>query len=144
MSYLTRASAVALSVVGIILVLGMSQATGHVVTQHQVARYSTAAFKHRASSKHQHHHRHHRFALPRDYAAWSKVAGCEESGWNTPGGDYPDSLGIDLANYQAYGTPQAPGTPTLRQRAAQIRVADRLIHSLGIGIPDQNGCDGGW
>jgi hypothetical protein len=145
MSYLYRASAVALSVVGIVVILGMSQATGHVVTQHQTARYATAAFKHRVSSKRHHHHRHHRFVLPRDYAAWSKVAGCEESGWHVAGGEYPDSLGINVTNYEAFhGTPQAPGTPTLKQRVMQIRVADRLIRSYGIAIPDQNGCDGGW
>lgn len=164
MSYLNRASAVALSVAGIVAILGMSQAAGHVVKQHQVSvtRYSDAAFKtatstpaptthtgnarqRRQSSHHHRKHRNHRFGLPRDYAAWSKVAECEESGWHTPGGDYPDSVGIDISNYEEFGgTPQPPGTPTIRQRVLQIQVADRMIRSYGIAVPDQNGCDGGW
>ncbi len=152
----------ALSVAGVVAVLGMSQAAGHAATQHQITvpTYADAAFKtaattpvhtthahdarrHRLSS-HRRHHR-HRLALPRDYAAWSKVAGCEESGWHTPGGEYPDSIGININNYEAFGgTPQPAGTATIRQRALQIQVADRMIRSYGIAVPDQNGCDGGW
>lgn len=164
MSYLNRASAVALSAAGIAAILGMSQAAGHVVTQHRVTvtRYSEAAFKtatstpalithtgsarrHRLSSHHHRKRHNHHLGLPRDYAAWSKVADCEESGWYTPGGEYPDSVGINITNYEAFGgTPQPAGTPTIRQRVLQIEVADRLIRSYGIAVPDQSGCGGGW
>jgi hypothetical protein len=94
-----------------------------------------------------HNLRHHRdgLTLPPDYAAWSKVAECEESGWHTPGGEYPDSIGINATNYEAFGgTPQPAGTPTMQQRVLQIQVADRLIRHYGAAIPDQNGCGGGW
>ena len=62
-----------------------------------------------------------------------------------PGGEYPDSVGININNYEAFGgRPQSAGTPTIRQRVLQIQVADRLIRSYGIAVPDQNGCGGGW
>lgn len=74
-------------------------------------------------------------ALPADYAAWTRVAVCEEGGWiGASGPAYPNSLGITAANWYAYGggSDYSP--------AAQIAVADRLIADTGMSIPDQNGC----
>jgi len=67
-------------------------------------------------------------------AAWGKVASCESGGWVVLGSAYPDSLGITAQNWANYG-----GTGDTSP-AAQIAVADRMIASLGIGIPDQGGC----
>lgn len=79
--------------------------------------------------------------LPHDYAAWSRVARCESGGWRVLGSAYPDSLGIDRANYLAFGgIPIKPGWVPLRQRLIEIRVADRLIRHYRIGVPDQYGC----
>jgi len=74
-------------------------------------------------------------SLPGDYAAWTRVADCEEGGWvGSSGAAYPDSLGIDAANWYANGG----GSDT--SPAAQIAVANHLVESIGMGIPDQNGC----
>jgi Transglycosylase-like domain len=72
--------------------------------------------------------------LPADYAEWSRVASCESGGWVVLGSAYPDSLGITAQNWANYG-----GTGDTSP-AAQIAVADRMIASLGIGIPDQGEC----
>lgn len=74
------------------------------------------------------------------YAAWTKVAVCEEGGWvGSAGYNYPDSLGINRTNWFHYGG----GSDV--SPAAQIAVADRMVADLGISIPDQNGCQpGGW
>lgn len=79
-------------------------------------------------------------SYPSDYAAWSKVANCEEGGWvGYAGYNYPDSLGIDRANWFQFGG----GSDV--SPAAEIIVADRLIAYYHAGIPDQNGCQpGGW
>lgn len=70
--------------------------------------------------------------------AWTKVAICEEGGWvGASGPNYPDSLGITAANWYANGG----GSDT--SPSAQIAVAERLRASIGIAIPDQNGC-GAW
>ena len=66
------------------------------------------------------------------YAAWTKVAVCEEGGWiGSSGSAYPDSLGITAQNWYANGggSDMSP--------AAQIAVAMRVS---GGWIPDQNGC----
>ncbi|HET7320163.1 MAG TPA: hypothetical protein VFI84_01085 [Candidatus Saccharimonadales bacterium] len=88
---------------------------------------------------------HHHVAQTTDsyrylYNAWSKVAVCEEGGWvGSSGYNFPNSLGITRANWFANGG----GSDV--SPAAQITVAERMIHRLGIGIPDQNGCQpGGW
>lgn len=79
--------------------------------------------------------------LPRDYAAWTRVADCESGGWRVLGSAYPDSLGITRANYVAFGgRPLRPGMVSLRMRVREIRVADRLVAHYHIGIPDQGGC----
>lgn len=68
---------------------------------------------------------------PAEYAAWTKVAVCEEGGWiGYAGPAYPDSLGINAANWIAYG-----GTSDLSP-SAQIIVAERIQSNP----PDQNGC----
>ena len=74
------------------------------------------------------------------YAEWTKVAVCEEGGWvGSSGSAFPNSLGITSANWYANGG----GSDV--SPAAQIKVAERMIHSLGISTPDQNGCQaGGW
>lgn len=83
------------------------------------------------------HPRHLR--LPRDYAAWTRVAICEE-GLYAPGGFYPDALGINATNYKAFSGHPDYGRLTLSQRIAEIKVADRLIRYYGAAIPDQHGC----
>jgi hypothetical protein len=70
------------------------------------------------------------------YAEWSRVADCEEGGWiGYASPDYPDSLGINAANWYANGG----GSDV--SPAAQIAVAQR-IEGTGY-VPDQNGC-GSW
>lgn len=87
---------------------------------------------------------HPRIKLPADYAAWSRVAVCEEGGWYAPGGNYVDALGIDDTNwYGAGGRPQY-GRLSLAQRVYEIRIADRFIHKYGIGIPDSGGSCAAW
>lgn len=59
------------------------------------------------------------------------MAVCEEGGWGHYGfPNYPDSLGIDAANWYAYG-----GGSDLSP-AAQIAVASRIQPYP----PDQHGC----
>lgn len=74
------------------------------------------------------------------YAAWSKVAWCEEGGtaaykadgpWFYSGSVYPDSLGISKAAWLEYG-----GGSDVSE-AAQIAVAQRLVTTLHAPIPDQ-------
>jgi hypothetical protein len=80
--------------------------------------------------------------MPADYGAWSQVAECESGGWQVLGYAYPDSLGIDRANWLAFGgKPMAPGMVGPAGRVAEIRVADRLIAQYHAAIPDQNGCE---
>ena len=70
---------------------------------------------------------------PEQYAEWTKVAICEEGGWiGYAGPNYPDSLGIDAANWYANGggSDLAPD--------AQILVAER-IEGYGY-VPDQSVC----
>lgn len=70
------------------------------------------------------------------YAEWTRVAVCEEGGWRGyVSYDYPDSLGIDRANWIAYGG-GAGISP-----ADQVAVAERLATALGIGVPDQSSCE---
>jgi hypothetical protein len=85
-----------------------------------------------------------RHRLPRDYQAWSRVANCESGGWQVLGYAYPDSLGISRSNYLRFGgTPIPPGPVSRRERIKEIQVANRLLASYGVGIPDQVGC-GAW
>jgi hypothetical protein len=65
------------------------------------------------------------------------VALCEEGGWvGASGSAYPDSLGIDAANWYANGG----GDDT--SPAAQVAVAERLEASAGTPgyVPDQGYC----
>jgi len=67
------------------------------------------------------------------YAAWSRVADCEEGGWiGYASPQFPDSLGINSANWYANGG----GSDV--SPAAQIAVAQR-IEGTGY-VPDQDGC----
>ena len=72
------------------------------------------------------------------YAAWTRVAICEEGGWiGYASPAFPNSLGIRAVNWydNGGGSDVSPG--------AQIAVAMRLLG--GASIPDQNGCQpGGW
>jgi len=71
------------------------------------------------------------------YAAWTRVATCEEGGWvGSSGSAFPDSLGINAGNWYEYGG----GSDT--SPAAQIAVAQRLVASRGMAgwVPDQHGC----
>ena len=72
---------------------------------------------------------------PELLAAWTRVATCENGGWNPPLGPvYPNSLGINSTNWAQFG-----GTSDLSVDA-QIAVAERFRAYYHIGIPDQNGC----
>jgi hypothetical protein len=90
----------------------------------------------------------HRIKLPRDYAAWTRVADCESAGkWQVLGTAYPDPVGITPANWAlVHGKPIPPGPVPLAERVVVIRVADRLIAWLrthghpGYPIPDRYGC----
>jgi hypothetical protein len=82
----------------------------------------------------------HKSKFPSDYAAWSRVAHCEEGGWSAPGGFYPDALGINATNYRAFGGHPDHGRLSVAQRIAEIKVADRLIHHYGVSVPDQGYC----
>lgn len=71
------------------------------------------------------------------YAEWSRVATCEEGGWiGYAGPAYPDSLGINAANWAHYGggTDMSP--------ANQIRVAQDIEAAAGTPgyVPDQGYC----
>jgi hypothetical protein len=82
--------------------------------------------------------------MPADYSAWSRVASCESGGWRVLGYAYPDSLGIDRANWLAFGgTPLPPGSVPAAGKVAEIRVADRLAARYHVPIPDRYGC-GAW
>lgn len=85
-------------------------------------------------------HPRHRVRLPKDYAAWSRVARCEEGGWYAPGGFYPDALGVNATNYRAFGGSPDHGHLSLTQQIVEIRVADRLIHHYHVSIPDAYSC----
>jgi hypothetical protein len=83
--------------------------------------------------------------LPHDYAAWTRVARCESGGWQVLGAAYPDPVGIDATNYQAFGGRPLPvGPVSLVNRVAVIRVADRFRHKYKIAIPDQTGPCVSW
>jgi hypothetical protein len=72
------------------------------------------------------------------------VASCESGGWRVLGSAYPDSLGIDRANWLAFGgAPLEPGSVSRAGEVAEIRVADRLTARYHVSIPDQGGC-GPW
>lgn len=87
------------------------------------------------------HPRHrHQLKLPSDYAAWSRVATCEEGGWYAPGGKYPDALGIAAGNYAQFGGRPDYGHLSMGARVREIKVADRLIRYYHVGVPDQWGC----
>ena len=73
------------------------------------------------------------------YLAWSRVAYCEEGGWiGAAGSAFPDSLGVDAANWWENGG----GDDTSPD--AQILVAEALINRLQAAVPDQDGCAGSW
>lgn len=101
-----------------------------------------------ARPRHPKHHPGHKLVLPPDYAAWTRVANCEEGGvipgvvWYNPAtSTYPDALGIQAGSYYQFGgKPQPWGPVSLANRIAEIKVADRLIAAYHIGIPDQTGC----
>jgi hypothetical protein len=147
MSYLNKVGAVALAVSGLIMVSPVVHVRRDVLVS-GYSHFSRVSFiTESVGSRNYRARKHHRVRLPRDYQAWSKVAVCEEGGWivHDGAGNYPDSLGIDRANYVAFGgKPQPTGVPNRKERVEQIKVADRLIRHYGIGIPDQNGCDGSW
>ena len=75
------------------------------------------------------------------YAAWSRVAVCEEGGWiGYAGPSYPDSLGISAAAWSTYGggSDESP--------ADQIRVAQAIEAAAGTPgyVPDQSGFCASW
>ncbi|MGH2873260.1 MAG: hypothetical protein ACRDL5_12460 [Solirubrobacteraceae bacterium] len=108
---------------------------------HRSERHRPLVRQHRMTP-HQRVPRHPRVQpLPADYGAWSRVASCESGGWQVLGYAYPDSLGIDRANWLAFGgTPLPPGGVSRAAESAEIRVADRLTAHYHVAIPDQYGC----
>jgi hypothetical protein len=92
-----------------------------------------------------------RTKLPADYTAWSRVAMCESNAhWQIFGVLYPDPLGIDAANWTAYGggLPEMPtASASMPERVHAIHVGDRLLRTIEgrhYRIPDQDGCEGSW
>jgi hypothetical protein len=79
---------------------------------------------------------------PEEFAAWSKVNICEESGnWHVRGSKYSGGLGISNENWTAYHKPGYPESAADATPAEQIVVAERIQKNP----PDQHGCDpGGW
>ncbi len=72
-----------------------------------------------------------------EYAQWSKVNICEESGnWHTPDG----GLGILPVNWVYYGGYKYSRNEALATPDEQIVIARRIQPNP----PDQNGCDGPW
>ncbi|MDE2104776.1 MAG: hypothetical protein KGL39_46495 [Patescibacteria group bacterium] len=83
--------------------------------------------------------------MPRDYAAWSHVASCESGGWQVLGAAYPDPVGITAHNWAWIGAEPLPAGPlSMAQRLYVIKVADRFIRRLGIGIPDPGSSCAAW
>ncbi len=71
------------------------------------------------------------------YAEWTRVAACEEGGWiGYAGTAYPDSLGIDAANW--YGNGGGSDVSPAAQIAVAQRVAARYVYP-GY-VPDQGVC----
>lgn len=82
-----------------------------------------------------------RMRLPADYTQWSRVAACESGGWRVLGYAYPDSLGIDRANFTAFGgKPLPPGPVSRLNKIMQVQVANRLIAHYHTAVPDRYGC----
>ena len=116
-----------------------------VICAGNIAAVASAATRHHQHAHGGHSHgRKREHAMPGGYGAWSRVADCESGGWQVLGSAYPDSLGINRANWLAFGgKPMGPGPVGLAGQAAEIRVADRLIAHYNAAIPDQYGC-GPW
>jgi len=73
---------------------------------------------------------------------WDSVARCEEGGWGNYGFPaYPDSLGINSANYYLAAS-SIGANPNDLSPANQIAIAEALVASWGQAgyVPDQNGC----
>jgi hypothetical protein len=133
MQFITRAR-VALITASVILAI---PAAGFAAPHKSSAHRATKVSAHKAPKRSIH-------VAPKlspHYAAWSRVATCEEGGWRVGGYEYPDSLGINRTNYLIFGgTPQPPGPVSQKNRELQIRVAERLRARYHISIPDQGGC----
>jgi hypothetical protein len=97
--------------------------------------------------------RKHPVKIPPDYAAWTRVAVCEEGGWtaahswvprySTDYGGYT-IIGINGHNWISYSlrlhlnpTLPRPGATTMAQRVQAIRIGDAIQHGH---VPDQYGC----
>jgi Transglycosylase-like domain len=141
MQFINRAR-VALITAGIALAVpAVGFAAPHKSSAHRAPNRSAHKAPKRAAHKAPKRSAHIAPAVSPYYAAWSRVAACEEGGWTVGGYNYPDSLGIDRANYEMFGgTPQPPGPVSQANREVQIRVAERLRARYHISIPDQGGC----
>lgn len=126
-----------------ILAVAASAAPSH--PRHRRIAYHRPLVRHLRITPHRRLERHPRLQpLPADYGAWSRVASCESGGWQVLGYSYPDSLGINRANWLAFGgTPLPAGGVSRSGEIAEIRVADRLVAHYHVAIPDQYGC-GPW
>lgn len=82
-----------------------------------------------------------RQVTPEEFAAWSKVAVCEEGGdWHVEGSEYSGGLGISTDNWVAYGGEFFAPTGAQATPQEQIVVAERIQPDP----PDQYGCSGSW
>lgn len=99
---------------------------------------------------HRPHHAHKRLTpeevaarqvTPEEFAAWSKVAVCEEGGdWHVEGSEYSGGLGISTYNWDYYGGKFFAPTGAQATPQEQIVIAERIQPNP----PDQYGCAGGW
>lgn len=151
MQFTNRARVAFLTASVMLAVPAAGVAAPHKRSVHRATRQSAHAAPHRRSAHAAPHKRsphatpkrsaHRTPKLAPDYAAWSRVATCEEGGWVVGGYEYPDSLGINRTNYLRFGgKPLAPGAVSVSERAAEILVADRLVAYYHASIPDQGGC----
>jgi Transglycosylase-like domain len=76
---------------------------------------------------------------PDQRAEWEQVAMCEEGGnWQYDGGSYSGGLGINRANWDAYGGLEFAPEGAAATEDQQIMVAERIQFDP----PDRDGCSG--
>jgi hypothetical protein len=106
--------------------------------QHLPAAARTATTRHHHV---RHHHRrrhvHHRLVTAAEFAAWSRVAMCEEGGnWHVVGPVFSGGLGISNVNWGVFGGHQFSWNAGYASPDQQIVVAMRIQQDP----PDQDGC----
>jgi hypothetical protein len=85
---------------------------------------------------------------PEQFAAWSRVNICEESGnWTVDGATYSGGLGFSHPNWAQFNTFGYASDAAYATPVQQVRVAVAFaVHYFGNPnwAPDQNGCTGGY